>query len=533
MMLRSLLPAAFAAALLTAVPCSILPFAAAAAEPDKAEAKAAEGDKSPADKKDAGKAEESIPKEAAVVTHGEVQVGGKSIAYTASTGTLLIRDAEGKPQASVFYVAYTADGGKNGASTRPVTFLYNGGPGSASLWLHMGSFGPVRLTTASPDPTGPAPYKLVNNDDSLLDRTDLVFIDAIGTGFSKPVGKGTGKDFWGVDQDATSFAKFIERYITVNQRWNSPKFLIGESYGTPRSAVLSNVLQNDGVSLNGVVLVSSILNYGARIPGLDEEFIDYLPSYAAIAWYHDKLSPKPADLAAYEQEVRAFARGEYAAALAQGHNLPKAQLDAVAAKMSHYTGLSVAYIEDANLRVNAARFRAELLRGERRTMGRYDARFEGIDPDAGGETPSTDASDTGIIGAFTAAFNDYLGRTLKYSSDVPYALSGRDINKDWDWKHKVPGRERPIQLPSTAGDLAAAMRVNPKLKVFSANGWFDLATPFFATEFDLSHMDLDASLVPNVQFGYYPAGHMIYLNTEALKQLKNDLGKFYDAAAKG
>lgn len=527
-MSRHLSPAALAAALLLAVaPAIAVP--AFAAEPAKDEAKAAENGKESKDKKDG---EEPVPPEAAVASQGQVEVDGRAISYTAKAGTLLIRDDDGKPNASVFYVAYTADGGAKGASSRPVTFLYNGGPGSASLWLHMGSFGPVRIATASPDATAPAPYRVVPNGDSLLDRTDLVFVDAIGTGFSKPVGKGQGKDFWGVDQDAGAFARFVERYITVNQRWNSPKFLIGESYGTPRSAVLSRMLQDDGVALNGVVLVSSILNYGARIPGLDEEFIDYLPSYAAIAWYHNKLNPKPANLDAYLKEVRAYARGEYAAALAQGHNLPKAQADAVAAKLAQYTGLSVGFIEDANLRVNASRFRAELLRGERRTMGRYDARFEGIDPDAGGETPSDDASETGIKAAFTATFNDYLEHTLKYSSDVPYALSGKDVNKNWDWKHKLPNRERPIPLPSTAGDLAEAMRQNPKLKVFSANGYFDLATPFFATEFDLSHMVLDPALVPNVQFGYYPSGHMIYLNTEALKQLKSDLGKFYDAALK-
>ena len=532
MMLRGVLPAAVAAAFLLAVSFAALPSGAAAAEPDKAEAKAAEGDKAPAEGKDGAKAEEAIPKEAAVLSRGTVEVGGRAIDYSASAGTLLIRDDDGKPQASVFYVAYTADSGRNSSATRPVTFLYNGGPGSASLWLHMGSFGPVRVVTTSPEATPPAPYKLVANGDSLLDKTDLVFIDAVGTGFSKPVGKAQGKDFWGTDQDAASFSKFIARYITVNQRWNSPKFLIGESYGTTRSAALAKVLQDNGIALNGVVLVSSILNYGARIPGLDEEFIDYLPSYAAIAWYHDKLQPKPADLPALLQEVRGFARGEYAAALALGHNLPKAQEDAIAEKLSRYTGLSAKFLEEADLRVSGARFRAELLRDERRTLGRYDARFEGIDFDAANETPGTDASETAIKGAFTAAFNDYLQRVLKYPSEVPYALSGHELYKVWDWKHKLAGREQPIPLPSVAQDLGAAMRENPKLKVFSANGYFDLATPFFATEFDLSHMELDPVLVRNVQFGYYPSGHMIYLNTEALKQLKGDLAKFYDAALK-
>lgn len=277
--------------------------------------------------------------ETAVRTKHSVSIHGHSVSYTATAGTLVIRDDKNQPQASVFYVAYTVDTGK--PEKRPVTFLYNGGPGSSSMWLHMGSFGPVRIQTDSPEATAPPPYHLVPNEDSLLDKTDLVFIDAVGTGFSRPLGKATGKDFWGVDQDISAFARAIQRYVSVNNRWNSPKFLYGESYGTTRSAALVDALQDKGMAFNGVILMSSILNYGIRIPGYDELYIGYVPSYAAAAWYHDKLANKPADLKTFLDQVRAFARGPYAAALAQGQDLPAAEADSVARQLAAYTGLSV------------------------------------------------------------------------------------------------------------------------------------------------------------------------------------------------
>jgi carboxypeptidase C (cathepsin A) len=481
---------------------------------------------------------EPPPTEKAVTTSHSMQIGGRNIAYKATAGTLIIRDEKGKPDATMFYVAYTADGEKD-ASRRPLTFLYNGGPGSSSIWLHMGSFAPVRIVTESPEATTPAPYQLVPNTDSLLDKSDLVFVDAIGTGYSKgfPNEKEkTDKDanpnkrFWGTDQDIDAFGRFVIRYITANNRWNSPKFLFGESYGTPRSAGLVKYLDDKGVSCNGVVLLSSILNYGTRLPGQDNDFVGNLPTFAAIAWYHDKLPNKPATLEPFLTEVRDFARGDYAVALSKGLALGAQEQDVVAARLNKYTGLSITYLKDANLRVNPSRFRKELLRGERRTLGRYDGRFEGIDSDAAGENPESDASDTGIRGAFTAAFNDYLVRELHYTSDVPYNVSAPAI-MDWDWKHKVPGSQRPVPLPIMIGDLGAAMRENPHLKVLSANGWFDLATPFFATEYDLAHLDIDAKLRGNLSLTYYPSGHMVYLNLEALKQFKADLAKFYDSAA--
>ncbi len=473
----------------------------------------------------------AIPPERSSVTHHELSLAGQTIHYTATAGTLVINGDDGKAAASVFYVGYTEDGMQN-SKTRPVTFLYNGGPGSASLWLHMGSVGPVRVVTGSPEATGAAPYQIVPNSSSLLDKTDLVFIDAVGTGYSRPVGKATQKEFSGTDQDVKAFDKFITRYVTVNQRWNSPKYLFGESYGTTRSAALVDALENDGMSFNGVILMSTILNYFTRSPGLDNTFIGYLPSYAAIAWHFNKIANKPEDLKAYLNEVRAFARGAYADALAQGDNLPAAQVDAIAAKLSAYTGLSVTYVKQANLRISASRFRKELMRDSRVILGRYDARFEGTDFDAAGEAPGYDPSGTGITGAFVSAFHDYLSRELKYSSDETYYPRGPNVNESWDQSHKAAGGgTQALREAYVAGDLADAMRKNPQLRVFSANGLFDLATPFFITEFDLSHMELEPKLRNNIEFAYYPSGHMIYLNVDALKQLKTDLSRFYSQSA--
>jgi carboxypeptidase C (cathepsin A) len=478
-----------------------------------------------------------IPPENSAVTQHELTLDGKALNYTATAGTLLIDDESEKPYGSIFYVAYTLNGVSD-PRTRPVTFLYNGGPGSATIPLHMASVGPMRVVTGSPEATAPAPYQLIPNQYSLLDKSDLVFVDAPGTGYSRPVGKATIRNFAGADQDVQAFLKFIERYISVNHRWNSPKFLFGESYGTTRSAALVDALENDGVAVNGVVLMSTILNYFVEAPGGDEIYIGYLPTFAAIAEHYEKVQHKGKDLTAFLNEVRAFARGPYAEALAQGQNLPAAQEDAIAAKMAGYTGLSVQFIKEANLRVSAVRFRKELLRDQRVILGRYDARFEGTDVDAAGEDPGYDPSGTGVSSAFNSAFHDYLERELKYTSKETYYPHGPNVNQLWDHTHRAPaaggGRGgRPLRDIYVAGDLADAMRKDPRLKVFSANGLFDLATPFFITEYDLAHMELEPNLRQNIQFGYYPSGHMIYLNVDALKQLKGDLGRFYSTAAPG
>jgi carboxypeptidase C (cathepsin A) len=469
----------------------------------------------------------TIPPETHSVTQHDLTLDGRTIHYMATAGTLLVRDNEDKPYGSFFSVAYT-ESGITDPQTRPITFVYNGGPGSASFWLHMGSIGPARVVVEGTQAAGAAPYRVVENQYSLLDKTDLVFIDAVGTGFSMPVGRATERDFAGTDQDVRSFQRFISRYLTVNQRWNSPKYLIGESYGTTRSAALADALEKEGIALNGVVLISSILNYGIQLPGFDEPFIGDLPSYAAIAYFHNKLAEKPANLKSFLNEVRSFARGPYAEALAQGDRLGPEQTDAVARKVSAYTGLSVRYVKDANLRVSPARFRKELLRDQGEILGRYDARFEGTDVDAAGETPGYDPSETAFLGAFVAAFHNYLSHDLKYETSDPYVTAAPNIVRTWDWKHVLPNGGQ-IWLPYVAGDLADAMRRDPALRVFSANGLFDLATPFFTTEFDLSHMSLDRKLRDNIQFGYYPAGHMIYLNVDALKQLRGDLESFYSS----
>ncbi|WP_372782827.1 S10 family peptidase [Phenylobacterium sp.] len=472
--------------------------------------------------------------EQAKLSHHTVTVGGRTIPYTATAGTLTLRDDDGKPIASMFYVAYTADRAK-GDTDRPVTFLYNGGPGSASLFMHMGAVGPMHVQTDSPGATHSAPFAIVENPYTLLDKSDLVFLDAIGAGYSRPLGDTKGTTFWGVDQDIDAFARGIQRYATINHRWNSPKFLFGESYGTTRSAGLVYALQERGLQFNGVLLLSSVLNYGAHDSGFDHSYVSYVPSYAATAVYWKK-APQPADLTAYLQEVRNWAAGPYLAALTKGSNISEQEFDATAKQLSAYTGLSVDFIRKANLRVDLSRFRKELLRDQHRTLGRYDTRFTGIDADNAGEGPEYDSSDTGIHGAYVAALHDWVERGLGYTTELNYWPSGPGINQAWDWKHKPPGgpngggnaRKEPVA--NTAADLGMAMRENPHLMVYSLNGIYDMATPFFGTEYDLAHMWLDPSLRNNVRFGYYPSGHMVYLNQDAMKTMKADVAKFYDEA---
>ena len=478
----------------------------------------------------AAPATDDKPKEDSSVTHHSVSVGGTSIKYTATAGTLLIRDDKDEPTASMFYVAYTQDGADT--EHRPVTFLYNGGPGSASIWLHMGSVGPKRVVTADAQPTADAPYQLVDNEYSLLDKTDLVFVDAIGTGYSHAVGKSQDKDFWGVDQDGHAFSKFIERYLSKNGRWNSPKYLMGESYGTTRSALLSNMLTRDGVALNGVILVSSILDFATESfnVGNDLPFITNLPSYAAIAWYHDKLKPKPADFKAFIQQVRDFAYGEYADALMKGDKLDAATQADVLKKLSQYTSLSEKYLMETRLRINCFRFMKELTRDEGHTVGRLDARYTGIDFDDAGEGPDFDPADAYISGPFSAAFHSYMADQLDYTPDRTYKLGADGAGRNWDWKHKNGFNPWWPGSLDVAEDLRQAMSQNPHLKVFVANGWYDLATPFGGSEYTFDHLGLDPSLRGNVQFGYYESGHMIYLHVPALKAMKADLAKFYDAS---
>jgi carboxypeptidase C (cathepsin A) len=467
-----------------------------------------------------------------VRSRGSVAVGGRTLGYTATAGTLTLRDIEGKPTASMFYVAYTLDGVKPGTK-RPVTFFYNGGPGSPTFWLHMGSFAPVRLQTGNPEFIRPAPYDFGPNPDTLLDKTDMVFLDAIGAGYSRPLGDMKPAQFYGVDEDADAFAKAILRYSTKNGRWMSPKFIFGESYGTLRSGALAYELQDRGMALNGVVLLSSIMNYGYRQPGLDQLYVNYLPSYAATAWYHNRAADRAPDVATAVARARAFALGPYMAALAKGQTIPDAERDQVAGEMSRLIGLSPDFIKRANLRIDLPRFQKELLRDRRLTVGRFDARYTGVDADAAGERPETDASSDAISGAFIATFQDYVGHRLGYRTELPYRLSARDAaGWTWNWAHRAPGAGSggAQNNPNTAIDLAAAMRANPYLHVLSMNGWYDMATPFFGTENDLGHMMLEPAQQRNLRFTYYPAGHMAYLNPDALRQMKADLARWYDEA---
>ena len=463
--------------------------------------------------------------ERTVQTRHSAAVSGRVIPYTATAGTLTIRDTAGKPKASIFYTAYTADGAPSGR--RPVMFFYNGGPGSASLWLRMGSFGPMRIQTSNAEYIRPAPFNFGPNPDTLLGSTDLVFIDAPGTGYSRPVGDAKPADFYGVDQDADAFARAIMRYVTKFDRWGSPKFLFGESYGTTRSGALAYQLQDRGMALNGVVLLSSIMNYGRRQPGLDRDFINYIPSYATTAWYHHKMSNPPATVAEAAAEARAFAEGPYAAALEKGQTISKQEEDSVAQQMSALTGLSPQFIENADLRVSLSEFRKELLRDRRLTIGRYDSRYTGVDPTASGDAPDFDASDVAISGGFIGTLQGYLANDLGYRTDMPYRLSASDADGfKWDFKHKAPGVRFTLNDPNTALDLATAMRTNPYLKVLSLNGYYDMATPFFGTEYDLEHMMLEPAQQQNLEFRYYPSGHMVYLNPDALHAMRLDVENF-------
>ncbi len=512
--------------------CLLLAVAAPAAAQDKGkDAAAARGGQ---DHKEQMKAEAEAAwvrppvEEAQAVSHGAVTVNGERIAYTATAGTLTIRDDDAKPTASYFYTAYTRDGAAPGA--RPVTFFYNGGPGSPTIWLHMGSFAPVRVTTANPEYIRPAPYGFGPNPHSLIDKSDLVFIDAVGAGWSRPLGEKTGKDFWGVDQDADGFARAIMRYTSKFGRWSSPKFLFGESYGTLRNPVVAAKLEQAGFSLNGMVQFSTILNYGVRQSGYDQNYLTLFPTMAATAWYHNRLANRPADLRSFINEVRAFTTGPYAAALAKGSTISAEEKQAIARKMAEYTGISEAFILRADLRLTLSHFQTELLRDRRLAVGRLDSRYLLNMTDANADSPSDDPASTAVSGAFVATFQDYATKTLGFKTDMPYRMTARGPGWSWDWKHNPPGDEGSQLAPNSAADLAYTMRTNPYMKVLFINGYYDFATPFFGTEFDVSHMLLDPQLQKNVRFTYYEAGHMVYMNPDALAQMHRDLDGWYDEA---
>jgi carboxypeptidase C (cathepsin A) len=468
-------------------------------------------------------------------TEHVLKLGGRSIGYEATAGTLTLRADDGDPTASMFYVAYTVAPAKD-APQRPVTFLFNGGPGSASLWLNIGGFGPLRARTATPHATPPAPYTFEANSGTLLDKTDLVFLDAIGTGYSRVLGNAKYSQFWSVDGDVDAFSRAIVRYLEINKRWNSPKFLFGESYGTTRAAALAYKLHVQDIDLNGIVLQSSLLNFARLQPGMDELYIDSLPTYAAAAWVHGRATGAPSDENAFLDQVRAFARGPYAAALAKGDGISQEEQDTVARQTSHYIGVPVEYLERVHLRVEMESFRKELLHDQGLVIGRFDSRFSGPDPGTSGQyDPATDDPATaGVNGAYLAAFRNQLAVDLGFTTSLSYrALYNAVIEPQWDMHHKAPGIDEPLTTPDTALDLAAVMGANPRLRVLSLNGLYDMSTPFFGTEFDLSHMLLPAGLRKNITIKYYLSGHQTYADPDALRLMKADLDQFYAAAAGG
>jgi carboxypeptidase C (cathepsin A) len=484
----------------------------------------------PTENKDEKKAE---PKDNLIVTQHKITIGGEEIAYTVTTGTIVLKeetssrdeDFKGeKPMAEFFFVAYTKDGVENPAN-RPLTFSFNGGPGSSSVWLHLGVLGPRRVVMTYEGDLPKPPYQLTDNEFSLLDKTDLVFIDPVSTGYSRPVEGEKAKQFHGFKKDIETVGDFIRLYTTRYNRWLSPKFLIGESYGTTRASGLSGYLQNrHGLYLNGIMLVSTVLDFSTIdfTPGNELPYVLFLPTYAATAWYHRALRIRR-PLQKLMEEVREFAINEYAPALMKGDALPKRERAIILEKLVRYTGLSADYLERSNLRVPDYRFFKELLRSRGRTVGRLDSRFLGIDKDTLGDGTHNDPSYTNIMGPYTAGFYDYIRRELKFEKDIPYNILNGGV---WPWSYA----EHENQFVYVAETLREAMTINPHLKVFIANGYYDLATPFFGTEYVFSHMGLDESLRGNIGMYYYEAGHMMYIHMPALEQMKKDLASFIDNA---
>jgi carboxypeptidase C (cathepsin A) len=479
--------------------------------------------KTEAAKPDADTVKASVEEDAQPVRRS-IPFHGHTLAYTVTPGHLTIRNDKGEPTASMFYVAYTMP--PSNGRARPVTFLFNGGPGSSTMWLHMGSFGPVKVDASTPETIPGPPFRYGPNPDTLLDITDLVFIDAPTTGMSREIGKAEPKDFFGVDKDLNAFAKTIERFLTKYQRWNSPKFIIGESYGTTRAAGLSNTLLNDGVQLNGITFVSTVFNF-ADFQG-DQSLVNFLPTYAADAWYHGKIPDKP-PLEPFLQQAREFASGPYAAALQKGNAIGDEEKQSIARQMAQLTGLSPDYILRSNLRVQPPRFQRELLRDRHKVIGRIDSRYVGTEPDNVGEGADYDPQGSAITGGFVAALNDYLFRDLGYKTALTYRPNNyRGIGEDWDLTHKGPSGAQ--QIADTSDDLATAMRQNPRMKVLSVNGVYDLATPFHGAEYEFKHLPLEPQLQSNIRYTYYPAGHMMYIDPASAQQLKADLAAFYASA---
>ncbi len=473
---------------------------------------------------------DTIAKAEKYVTKHSIKIDNKLINYTATAGTIVIKNEKEEPIAVVGYTAYIKDG-ETDLTKRPATFVYNGGPGSSSMWLHLGVIGPRRIVVNDPGLNGPPPYQLEDNNYSILDVSDIVLIDPVGTGLSHATGKAKNADFWGVDQDIKSVSQFIKQYIMDNERWNSPKYLLGESYGTFRSAgVVDYLSANMGIAVNGVVLVSNVLDIRSLsfLPGDDLSYIVNLPTYAATSWFHNKLPNKPSDLNSFLKEVRNFAGGDYTNALMKGDKLPDAEREQILNKLVAYTGLSKDYLDKANLRVNQPQYSKELLRNDHADIGRLDARYKGISQDLLGEYAFSDPADNAISPAFISAFMSYYTTELKVSKDKNYNTAAYSLpDFKWDWKHaRSNGLFGDAATPSTGPDLANAMSLNPRLKILVLNGLFDLATPFYGTEYTFDHLGLDKKLKDNITMKYYEAGHMMYINNTAAAAFKKDVAAF-------
>ncbi|RJS93277.1 S10 family peptidase [Salinisphaera sp. Q1T1-3] len=492
---------------------------------------------------------DALAKEKTAQSDGRITIDGQTIDYTSRTGTLTLHgsgDQEAVPTARLFYVAYFKKGADPGK--RPITFIYNGGPGSASMWLHMGAFGPKRVITRDDAHTPAAPYTLADNPDSLLDASDLVFVDAPGTGFSRLIAetpqdgdrdalmKKRKKHFYSVDGDADAFAQFITRFITRYDRWNSPKYLFGESYGTTRSAILANQLaREDNIDLNGVILLSQILNFDLSIDGPEDNpgqplpYALALPSYAATAWYHDKLpGPKPARLKPFLDRVENFATGPYLDALVAGNTLADDRKQKIAAQLHEFTGLPVDYWKKADLRVNGAEFEKNLLADANDTTGRLDTRFAGPSLDPLSQGAQYDPQSAGLSSAYVATFNSYVRNTLNYHADMAYRpVTG--LWNDWDFSHQPPGAAKPSQGPvNVMPDLATALKINPGLKVMLNVGYYDLATPFFTALYEMHHLPIPKRLADNISYHGYASGHMVYAHKPALDKLHANVAAFIE-----
>ena len=468
------------------------------------------------------------PEEPPVITHHEIRAGGRVLRYTATAGMMPIKNRDGETEARMFFMAYTLDdvGAK---ARRPLTFSFNGGPGSASVWLHMGAIGPKRVRMNADGTMTAPPFELVDNEQTWLNQTDLVFIDPVGTGYSRAVRPELASKFFGLQGDIESVGEFIRLYLTRYERWTSPLFLAGESYGTTRASALSGYLVDRGIAFNGIMLISTIMNFETTnfAPGNDLAYALFLPSYAATAWYHKKLPPdlqsKPvAEVAA---EAERWASNEYTLALEKGDKLTGADRQDVVAKMARLTGLAPQFVDNANLRVSLNLFRKELLRSERRSVGRLDARFKGYDSNLASDSPDYDPSEAAIRPPYTSTFNNYVRSELNYKNDLEYYILGGGIWSPWNW-----GTNNNYVDTSVA--LRNALAKNPYLKVFVAMGYYDMATPYYAADYTIHHISLDPMLLRNISTGHYEAGHMMYIDEKSLGRMRSDIGKFMQDSMK-